>query len=478
VPRWIPILFSLVFSAATAASSAYAGNLITAQFGGEQGHVAADHPTAIYFNPAGLALGTGWRIYVEGTLAWRKAEYDRSESAISNVLDEGETGTGTPADALDVNSGKAKLSNLAGAPFLGVATDLGVPNLGVGVAFYVPIGGQSSWGKNDDYEGDERFPGAVDGPQRWFSTDGELRTLYLSVAGAYRLVGPRLAFGAGINFTQSNIFTTRARNTQGTDDVADASGTLVEGRSLLDTNGFAIAASAGVNWEAMPGLWIAASYQSQPGFGNSTQSGELTNKFGTGDTNTTKIRIDQDLPDIVRVGARYRARPDLELRLAGDFQRWSVFKGQCILNAEVDEDAKCSLRDDGSSRDDTDIILNIPRQWKDTFGIRGGASYWLNPDLELQGGVLFDTAAVPDKTMEASLPDHDKLYVRAGVRWAVMPDQLLLTLAANNVFYFKRTIEPREQGEIGTVSPSTVPDGAGEYTSNVVFFNLGAEYRF
>lgn len=474
--RWIPISISLIVCAA--ASPARAGGFLTAHYAGEQGHVATDHPTAIYFNPAGLALGVGWRIYAEGIVAWRTVDYERPEAAISNVID-GEGEDGTPQDAVAINSGKATLSNVAAAPFLGVVTDFGVPNLGVGAAFYVPFGGQAKWDKNDDFTDNAQYPGAVDGVQRWSTIDGELRSLYLTLAAAYRLAGPRLSFGAGINFTESNILTVRARTPQGTDDVVGPTGNLTEGRSLLDTSGFAIAASVGVNWEVTPGLRIAASYQSQPGFGNSTQSGTLTNKFGASTTDPTEIRLEQELPDIIRLGAQYQPMPQLELRIAGDIQRWSHFEHQCLLDKGSNPDAKCNLRDDGTAISGSeDIIVNIPREWKDTFGVRAGASYWLTPAFELNGGLLFDTSAVPDKTIDASLLDQNKLFVRAGLRWAAMPDQLILAFTANNVFYFERTVEPRADGTIGTMSPSTVPDGAGTYTQNVLFFNLGAEYRF
>lgn len=85
---------------------------------------------------------------------------------------------------------------------------------------------------------------------------------------------------------------------------------------------------------------------------------------------------------------------------------------------------------------------------------------------------------MPDKTIDASLLDQNKMFARAGVRWAAIPDQLLLALTVNNVFYFRRKVEAREDGDIGTLAPSTVPDGAGSYKSNVLFFNVGAEYRF
>src|SRR6185503_14127169 len=202
------------------------------RYAGEHGEPTTDNPTAIYFNPAGLALGTGWRVYAEGIFALRTVQYDRPQLAISNVLDPGDAGSGTPADAMDTNSGKASLSNLIISPFIGAATDFGVPNLGVGIAFFAPMGGQAEWDKNDKYAGSTEYPGAEDGVQRWSTIEGELRSLYLAIGGAYRLPGPRLSFGAGVNLIRSNVETVRARNATGTDDLVTSTGTVLEGRSL------------------------------------------------------------------------------------------------------------------------------------------------------------------------------------------------------------------------------------------------------
>jgi long-chain fatty acid transport protein len=474
VQRWIKVLIPLLLT--SAAGSAHAGGFAVGRYAGEHGHVATDNPTAIYFNPAGLALGVGWRIYAEGLLAWRTVDYTRPEGAVSNVVD-GEGQSGTPEDAVDVNAGKASLANFAASPFLGVATDLGVPNLGVGAAFYVPFGGQAKWDQDDSFEGDDDYPGAVDGVQRWHTIEGEIRSMYVTAAGAYRLPGPRLAFGAGVNLIFSNVLTVRARTPAGTDDVVAADGSIAEGRSLIDTKGTHISASVGVNWEAITGLWIAASYQAQPGFGNFTQSGTLDNKFGDGPSTQDPIRLEQEMPDVYRLGVRYQPMSNLELRLSGDYQRWSVFEHQCFLEAD-EENPNCALDNDGVERDNArGIIVNIPREWKDTFGVRGGASYWFTPAFEVNGGVAFDSSAVPDRTIDSSLIDANKVIAMAGFRWAVM-DSLMLAFTANNVFYAKRDVAPRDQGDIGTMSPSAVPDGAGVYTQNVIFANVGAEYHF
>ena len=467
-----------------APGAARAGGFNVARYGGEHGQAASDSVTSIYFNPAGLALGTGWRIYAEGIFAFRQVEYDRPQLAIDNVLEPGDTGAGTPVDAMDTNSGTAKLNNMIVSPFLGAATDFGVPGLGVGIGFYVPFGGQAKWDKNEAFEGNTQYPGAEDGVQRWSTIEGELRSMYFTAAGAYRLPGPRLSFGAGFNLIRSNIDTVRARTASGTDDIVTSDGDLVEGRSYIDVDGIAVSASAGVIWEPMENMWIGASYQAQPGFGNHTQSGRLTQKLGLTQVEETQIRLEQALPDVTRLAFRYRPVSNVELRVQGEYQRWSVFENQCLLDGSLPKSQNnCALDSEGAAQPDAEgIVVNIPRRWNDTYGIRGGGSYWFTPELEVNAGLNYDSNAVPDETIDVSLLDQNKLLAMAGVRWAMLPRQLILGLTLTNVFYFQRDVAPRERDAddmgIGPLPPSAVPDGAGVYTQNVFYFQLGAEYMF
>jgi long-chain fatty acid transport protein len=461
-------------------TSARAGGFATGKYAGEHGHPATDNPSAIYYNPAGLALGHGTRVLLEGLFAWRVSSYDRPVGAIDHPLAQGEEATGTPADAIDGNSGEATLSDLLVSPFLGVVSDLGVEHLGLGLAVFAPFGGQASWDKTSRFESNLTYPGLVDGPQRWSTIEGELREIYFAAGGAYTLPGD-VSIGLAANLIRQNVETLRARTATGTDDIAGPDGNVIEGRSLIDVSGWTFSLALGAVWQPVAALRIGASYQSQPGFGETSQSGELENKFGSSAPDVTQIDFLQSLPDVYRLGASFQATPDLELRLSGDYQRWSVFDKQCLVDSEA-ADANCSLNPDGSTTADArGVIVSIPRDWHDTFGVHGGASYWVLPELELDGGLAFDSSAVPDKTMDVSLPDMNKVTATAGVGYVVSPS-LLLSATLNNVYYFRREVAPRERdamGEpIGYAEPSRVPDGAGVYKQNVVFMNLGAEYRF
>jgi long-subunit fatty acid transport protein len=67
--------------------------------------------------------------------------------------------------------------------------------------------------------------------------------------------------------------------------------------------------------------------------------------------------LTHDLPDVIRLGGRY-AVPDMELRLFGDYTRWSVLERHVV-------------------RTDNDrYLLDQDRSWKDTFGVRAGVNKW------------------------------------------------------------------------------------------------------
>jgi long-chain fatty acid transport protein len=470
------LVTGLVIAASSVALSgaANATGIAVARFGGEQGHPMADNPTAIYYNPAGLALGHGTRILLEGTFALRMLDYTRPEGAIDNPNE----APGTPD--LSVNSGEATLSNLIISPFIGVASDLGVPNLGLGLGFYTPLGGQATWDKIDAFE-DSSYPGAVDGPQRWHNIEGAIRSSYVTAAGAYKFPFG-LSVGVGANLAISLINTVRAANPDGTDDVVAAGNRPQEGRSWLDVSGMTFSLGVGLAYQPRPDMVFGVSYQSQPGFGDMTLEGTLNTKFGTSPASSSDVEVVQQYPDIIRLGGKFRPAGNVELRLWGSFERWSVFKSQCILNVSA-PNRRCELNEDGTPvAGDTGITNNIPRDWKNAFGVRASGSYWLNPGVELQLGVGYDGNAVPDKTMEASLPDWNDITATVGTVVDLLGGNLQVNASVLGVFSLSRTIDPRPRMDGESVAPyrppTRIPDGAGEYSAMVLVLQLGVGYRF
>ena len=115
-----------------------------------------------------------------------------------------------PDDAQGANTGKATLFNVAAAPMLGATGKFG--DFALGLAWYVPFGGASTWDKDDDWE-TSRYPGPIDGEQRWYSISGTLRAMYWTLGAAYKIPRTGLSLGVSGSLIRAEVKTT-ARATQ------------------------------------------------------------------------------------------------------------------------------------------------------------------------------------------------------------------------------------------------------------------------
>ena len=140
---------------------AFASGFAAAEFGGEHGNVVTTNPTALYFNPAGIAFGEGTNLYASGVLALRRASWSHAR-ATSEQLE--------PPGAEGADTGTARFSNLLGAPALAATT--WIRRVALGGAFYVPFGGRVHWDPNPRFANDANFPLAADGVQRWHIIEG------------------------------------------------------------------------------------------------------------------------------------------------------------------------------------------------------------------------------------------------------------------------------------------------------------------
>jgi long-chain fatty acid transport protein len=473
-------LWSLIFF--FFAGEASASGYFVARFGGEHGHPTGNSPTAIYYNPAALSLGKGTRLFLDGNIVTRAFKYIRDPDAIDHIREEGDGSPGTPRSAVDANSGEATLDNFLVAPFIGVTTDLGgaVPGLQLGFGFYAPFGGASAYEKNTKYS-DNTYPGAVDGPQRWWAIDGSIRHIYLTAAGAYHIPAARLSIGASFNTVLSEIKTARARNSNGTDHmVSGPDGTPVEGRALIEVTSTDFTFGAGLLWQPTDQLYVGLSYQAAPGGEEMMLEGNGRLVQGITPATTPPVEFYQSMPDVWQFGVRYTEEDKYAVRLFGNYIGWSAFNAQCGINV----DPKLPAKQDCA--DPTKTLFIVHRGWTDAFGVRGGVSYWTSPAVELLLGGGYDQSAVPDDTVEPALFDTEKYTITGGARFELYDEALALALTYTQVIYMDRTIEPRghAQGRMVTTVPASWPEGtrqpdaAGVYSQSIGVLNTSVQYTF
>lgn len=454
-----PARVAVVAAAAVAAlvwpaRDARAAGFATAHFGGEQGSVVATNPTALYYNPAGIGFSEGTHLYLDGNLALRGATWTHALAP---------TDPPDPPGGEGANAGQAHLFNVFGGPALAATTRFG--HLAVGAGLFVPFGGRESWATNDAFN-NSAFPLAAAGVQRWHSIDGALTFIYGTVGAAYR-VGP-LSIGVAGNLILSSVSFSQAKNPTG----AGTPDTEREGRANLDVSGTTGSFGVGAMVEAVPDrLWLSASYQAQPNMGPQTLSGTLGITSPSVNLNS-QVTFTQALPDIVRAGARWKVRDDLELRLFGDFTRWSVNRTQCVAL----QGHPCAVYPDGSDASGGYTIANYRRNWHDTVGVRLGGSYWVRPEVEVFAGTGFETFATPDTTLEPGLADADNVLISGGAR----------VLVANWIYvaasYTHLVFLDRDNTGLSDLANAQVPtqqqDGGGKYTQWVGFFDLNLEKTF
>ena len=450
--------------------AAEASGLFVAKFGGEHGHATTDNPTALYYNPAGLALGKGSTLLIDATLAQRTASFTRPESAIDDL------GGGTPSLATSANAGEANLTNQAASPFLGFRTDLGVPNFGLGVGFFVPIGGAAAWDGNSKYDGNQDFPGAQDGVTRWWAMEGTMTAMYLSLGAGYRLPDLGLSLGIAVSGVRTKVHTIRARNTDGSDDLIqkDNGDQIKEGRTELEAAGNDLALGLGLIYEPAEDVWVGVSFQTRPGItGEQTLQGTLRQALLAAPINTSKIELVQGMADILRVAYRQRFGGKWEVRAQGEMAFWSAFERQCIMDQST-EGRECSIGENGRTK--PGMIANLERQWEDALGGKLGLSRFVNDDLEVVAGVGYDASAVPDTFMDPALFDLDKYTVSLGALYDIS-ETLSLSGTFTQVIYLEADTAGKHKPP--TMAPSSVgPDAGGVYKQAISVLNIGLLARF
>jgi len=451
-------------------SSASASGFNTARFGGDLGNVTTDNPTALYFNPAGLAdrdpndkeRKFEFHLFVDGNFAFRAASWTHNASKYDIPEPQGAEGA---------NTGEAGFFNFIPAPDFGV--NFKIKDFAVGAGFFVPFGGQQTWDTNDKFSDSTKppgslFPGPVDGVQRWHTISGTLRTIYVTLGAAYD-IAQRVSLGASFNLNINQIQTIRAREPGGTNDIS------AEGRSLLDVSGITPSFGVGILGEVVPRkLWLAASYQSQPGvIGDMKLTGTLQNNFA-GTTTNDPIALFQQLPAEYRFGVRARPDDKWEVRFTGEVIDWSVLDNQCITKDTADT---CDVNLDGSAKDPKNApIQNIVRRWGPAFGARLGASFFYKPEIEFMASFGYDSSAVPSSTLEPTLTDFHAFSPSIGGRFGIGKH---FEIGASYTHFFYVPRDTTGQSILATLeAPSRTPDSGGKFSQTLGLINVNAQLSF
>lgn len=215
---------------------------------------------------------------------------------------------------------------------------------------------------------------------------------------------PKMADPAqrAINSTTDLVFEVGAGAAYEVDDTFAIGGTLrlgvgvfsVDANSLpLDANlsasGVGVSATLGALFRPTPKLTIGASWRAGMDIATAG-SGQI------GAMGTLNVKHVQKWPQIASLAVAVAAASKLKVTGQLDWTQWSRFDRLSI-----------------EFPDNPSLVQILDFDWNDTWTVRGGAEYGLAHGA-IRAGAYYDTSAVPDRTIERTYLDSNKIGVAVG----------------------------------------------------------------
>jgi hypothetical protein len=429
-----------------ASSPAMASGIALNRFGGIFGHPNVAGGLSLFWNPARISVRPGGYFTLDSTLVSRSASYDRK------IYEDGRErpdGTGNPfyddPGVQETNVGLATTSTLAVMPMLagGHTWEFDRLNFGIGAVFHPAYGGTASWDQNPNAP--SAYPGGLDGTQRWAGISSTFLLVHGSTAAAVTLTDLGLSIGAALTFSQGTVSTVRARNINRGEQPVDEQGYIQEGRIFFEGNDNTLSLSVGASLDRGP-VTVSAHYRS--GY-NLTIRGDLRQAYATQPLIDIGAFLDFPTPHVFNSALTVRHQR-FSGTIIGDYSVWSRMRSNIIF---VDIDPP-------------DQLLEIPRNLKNTFSIRGLAEYEFVPGWFAGLSLGFDPSAVPSNSIDAALADADKWQAGAGVR-TVFNERWSTMLSYSQDFY--QTVESTQSVH--------EPTANGTYKDSRRWLNFSLEVR-
>jgi long-chain fatty acid transport protein len=388
-----------------------------------------DDPSAVYSNPAGLALVKGNQILVNGIYI----------KGISSVKNSSETAR-----------------NLHDDYFIPTFfSNYHVPNtdLTLGIGVYTPFGLATSYNE--------------DAVTRFASIRSELKLFYISPTIAWQPL-PYISVGGGMSFIHSSALLSRAL-------FLGAVGTG-EGRLRITDNDDAFGYHFGLLAGPFSGVKFGITYRSRVDLNYGSADVKFTDA-GFAGAASTQVRgkgIHIPIPPVLSSGIHWQITPRWGAEFVYDFTRWSEFEN---LNVQFNTPLPAL----GGLFPITSF--QVPQNWKNTSTLRFGSTFKLSESLELRAGAALDESPAPKTTLSPAIPTADILAVSGGLGYGWKSWKAELGYMA--LFYKDRRVnnDVLEGSNVivnGVTSAPAFPGAPGrdkyEIFNHFVSFNLRYEF--
>lgn len=342
----------------------------------------ADDPSAIYYNPAGLAGLNEPALYLGATAVIPSTNFENTSGA-----------------------GEATESQVFLPPHLYVIYP--AHNMAFGLGVYAPFGLGTKWSET--------------GLTRYQATESRIETVNVNPAIAIK-VRPWLLFGAGLDYMRSKAVMEK---------MVDQS--LVGGTDApfsLEGDGYGWGYNAGLIIIPDERLRIGMSYRSaiKIDYRGSASLGNIAPAlqplFGGASYRTnavTSIRF----PEVLSIGVAYLPTEKLTIELDAERVGWSSY-----------DSLKVDLENEVVPAGFTDSTES--KGWKDVWAFRAGIDYKASGTISLRAGYAYENNPAPDHTLDPRLPDSDQHDFSVGIGYR--SGNLAIDAAYMAALYEDRTV--------------------------------------
>ncbi len=326
----------------------------------------ADDPSALFFNPAGIA-------YLEGT----QISLGVTTIMVPETEFEGTTSLGGGAP-LATNEKARKDVFFPPNFYLTHSMENQPISFGIGFNSIYPLA------------------------KRWKSTSNfrdeikeiSIKPFNVQPTVAYRIDKWNLAIAAGLDYTYAQVWLEKSPYSP----LAPVN----LGDLEIDGDGDGWGYNFGILWKPIKQVSIGLAYRSEikldiDGDADFLSSGAGPASF-SGDAST-----EITLPDTWSLGIAYKPNERLTLEFDVDRFGWSSYD-------ELDIDLTGSTLGDPAA---------VPKDWDDCWAFRFGAQYGVTENLDIRVGYAYDNTPQPEETVGPELPDADRHNYTFGIGYRV-----------------------------------------------------------
>jgi len=383
----------------------------------------ADDPSALAFNPAGIAFQKGTQVQLGSTTILVPQTEFSGTTRLSGT---------TPV------SEKAN-RDIFIAPTVYVTTSLeSMPlSFGLGINSFHPLA--KRWDASSEF--------------RDSIQEISIKPINFQPTVAYRLDNLKLAVAGGVDITYAQVSMQKMAYTQLPPALGGAYAEL--GSLGADATAVGYGYNFGLQWKPLTSLSFGAAYRSEITLeleGDATYLATTTigRNPALGLANKLKASASTDitLPDAITLGVAWKPIDKLTLEFDAERTGWSSYN-----KLEIKFSAPMAA-----------AFNNKPdaKNWEDVWAYRFGAQYAVTPKMDLRAGYAYDNNPIPDTTLSPDLPDADRHNFSIGS--GLHNEFGSIDLAYMWVHWIDRTVANAKE--------------AGTFKSDAHLFAASVTYRF